>query len=225
MAIKKQGNEKKGKPWPTKDVMKQIYELNLWGGKPSEFYSGTGSHFPEIINPYIETLSSFLSSFGFPPSVCDLGCGDFNVGKNLIKFTKKYIAVDIVAPLIAHNKEKYTGENIEFQCLDIATDNLPSADCAIIRQVLQHLSNAEIQNIAEKLYAYKYIVLTEHIPNGHFIPNKEIISGQGTRLKKQSGVNLVAAPFNFRIKEEKQLLSISLGDNQGLIQTKLYTTF
>ncbi|WP_407515896.1 hypothetical protein [Tamlana fucoidanivorans] len=29
--------EKTKKPWPTKAVMNQIYDLNLWGGQRGEF--------------------------------------------------------------------------------------------------------------------------------------------------------------------------------------------
>ena len=83
--------------------------------------------------------------------VCDLGCGDFNIGKQLVKHTKKYVAVDIVTALIAYNTEKYKEENLEFLCLDIAVDDLPAGDCALLRQVLQHLSNAEVQAIVRKL--------------------------------------------------------------------------
>lgn len=221
---KKQDKTKKTKkPWPTKLAMEQVYDMDLWGGNEVDFYSGEGSHHIEIVNPYIAAVTSFLSSFESRPTVCDLGCGDFNVGKALVKHTKKYVAVDIVPSLIARNKEKYKAANLEFRCLDIAKADLPSGDCAIVRQVLQHLSNAEIQNIMNKLVAYKYVILTEHIPEGDFIPNKDIISGQGNRLKKQSGVNLLAPPFNFMVKEAKQLSAVALDGGKGVILTTLFT--
>ena len=69
-----------------------------------DFYSGVGSHSPEIVDPYIDAVKSFLKSFGEPIVVCDLGCGDFNVGKELVSLSKKYIAVDIVPDLIARNR-------------------------------------------------------------------------------------------------------------------------
>lgn len=209
-------------PWPTKDAMQQVYKMKLWGDKNADFYSGDGSHLSEIIKPYITAVTAFLSSFDKPFTVCDLGCGDFNVGKELVQQVEKYIALDIVPDLITRNKEKFKANNLEFHCLDIATDELPTADCAIIRQVLQHLSNAEIQSIANKLKVFKYVIVTEHIPEGDFIPNLDIISGQGIRLKKQSGVNLLAPPFNFKVKEEKDLLSVKLKDGKGVIVTKVY---
>jgi SAM-dependent methyltransferase len=168
---------------------------------------------------------SFLTSFKRPLVVCDLGCGDFNIGKELVKHTENYIAVDVVTDLIAHNKEKFKEYNLEFQCLDIAVDDLPAGDCALLRQVLQHLSNTEVQRIVKKLTDFKYVILTEHVPEGDFIPNKDIISGQGIRLKKQSGLNLLAPPFNFKVKEEKQLLYVPLNDSKGVIVTTFYEVF
>lgn len=213
------------KPWPTKAAMEQVYELNLWGGNSSEFYSGNGSHLPEIVEPYVDALTSFLTSFKSPLVVIDLGCGDFNVGKELVRHTQKYIAVDIVSDLIKRNNEKFKGSHLEFLCLDIAVDDLPAADCVLIRQVLQHLSNEEVQSIAQKLSAFKYVITTDHLPEGDFIPNKDIISGQGIRLKKHSGINLLAAPFNMKVEEEKELLSVFLEDNKGVIVTTLYRMF
>lgn len=202
--------------------MTQIYEKNLWGGEGAEFYSGLGSHAPETVNPYIAAVSTFLKDLETPPVVCDLGCGDFNIGKELVKYTKKYIAIDIVPELVAHNRKTFNAGNLEFHALDIAIDELPSGDCAILRQVLQHLSNAEIKRVVEKLYSFSYIILTEHLPEGGFEPNKDIISGQGIRLKKRSGVDLSASPFNFKAKEERELLTVPASGYKGVLVTTLY---
>lgn len=211
------------KPWPTKAAMNQIYEQHLWGGKAFDFYSGEGSHNSKIITPYLEAVSSFLKSHNENLTVCDLGCGDFNIGRHLTKFSKKYIAVDIVPSLIERNKTKFKVSHLEFHCLDISKDELPIADCVILRQVLQHISNAEIISIIKKLRVYKYLILTEHLPTGDFIPNKDIISGQGIRLKHNSGVDLLKSPFNLKALQQRVLNKITLEDNQGEIVTTLFT--
>ncbi|OAB80175.1 class I SAM-dependent methyltransferase [Cochleicola gelatinilyticus] len=213
---------KEKKPWPTVDAMKQIYEKKLWGGSTPDFYSGIGSHHPDIVQPYTRVLTKFLTSFKNPLTVCDLGCGDFNVGKELVKHTKQFIAVDIVPELIERNRSTYSNKNLEFHCLNISTNELPAADCALLRQVLQHLSNAEVQEIVNKLPNYKYVILTEHLPVEDFKPNKDIISGQGIRLKKQSGLNLLLPPFNYNPKAQTELLSITLESGRGRIVTTLY---
>ena len=209
-------------PWPTKAAMEQIYEKKLWGGDAFDFYSGEGSHQPELIKPYIEAVSAFLTSFETPLTVCDLGCGDFNVGKHLVQHTKKYVGVDIVPDLIARNQATFKEENLEFLCLDIAVDDWPVADVVLLRNVLQHLSNAEVECIVQKLADYQYVIVTEHLPNGSFTPNKDIISGQGIRLKVQSGIDLLAPPFNLQVKDNKQLLAVPYEENKGVIVTTLY---
>lgn len=222
---KKNESKKVTKAWPTKKAMEQVYSMNLWGNNTTDFYSGDGSHHPDIVRPYIAVVVEFLNSFKNPITVCDLGCGDFNIGKQLVAHAKNYIAIDIVTALIAFNKQHFIQEKLAFHCLDIAIDNLPSGDCAIVRQVLQHLSNFEIQHIVKKLRQYKYVILTEHVPKAAFITNKDIISGQGIRLKKQSGIDLLAPPFNFKVKEQKQLLSIPLNGDKEVIVTTLFTVY
>jgi hypothetical protein len=210
-------------PWPTKKVMEQVYEKNLWGGGVVDFYSGDGSHHKHLVAPYLKAVISFLNSFKKKLVVCDLGCGDFTIGKELVPFSDRYIAVDIVAPLIAFNKEKFQFHNLTFQCLDIAEDELPVGDCAIVRQVLQHLSNVEIEKIVRNLQSFKYVILTEHLPNGEFLPNVDIISGQGIRNKKNSGIDILQAPFYLKVKDCKKLVSIDLGTKKGIVVTTLYT--
>ena len=57
-----------------------------------------------------------------------------------------YNGVDIVDELIEHNRKTFRHPNIRFHCMDAAKDNvdLPFGELLIIRQVLQHLSNADI---------------------------------------------------------------------------------
>lgn len=216
--------KKQKKPWETKRVMDQVYDMKLWGGKEYDFFSGTGSHDSKITDPYIEALKAFFKTKE-PLIVCDLGCGDFNIGKHLVTSVKKYIAIDIVEKLIDRNKKIFQESNLEFDCLDISKDKLPLADCLIIRQVLQHLSNAEILKITKKIETYKYVILTEHLPMENFIPNKDIISGQGIRLKQNSGVNLLEAPFNLKIKNVTELDDYITDNKKGHIVTTVYQLF
>ena len=218
-------NKKNKQPWPTKKAMEQVYEKKLWGCNQTPFYSGNGSHDSEIIDTYINKVKLFLTSFKQPISVCDLGCGDFNIGKQLVEYSKEYIAIDIVSSLIDFNKNKFTNTNLEFQCLDISKDPLPKGDCVIVRQVLQHLSNKEVKNILKKLTNFKYLILTEHIPINNFIPNLDIISGQGIRLKKKSGLVITEVPFHFKVKKQKELCSVILNNKKEIISTILYEIY
>lgn len=215
-------NSKNKTPWPTKKVMEQIYDKRLWGTNGNLFYSGFGSHKKEFVAPYLEQVIHFLKLHDNKLSICDLGCGDFNIGANLVQYSSKYHAIDIVEDLIRFNKENYQSKNLEFHCLDIVKDNLPSADCVILRQVLQHLSNREIEGIVKKLKKYSFILLTEHIPSYDFVPNIDIISGQGIRIKKNSGVDITANPFKFQPKKQTEILSIQVPNKSERIVTTLF---
>ena len=201
--------------------MQQIYEQHLWGGSAYDFYSGEGSHKPEIFKPYLDAVSEFFKSFYGKLTVCDLGCGDFNVGRYLVNHCQKYIAVDIVDNLIERNKSLFKYPNLEFNCLDIVEDPLPKSDCAILRQILQHLSNDEIMKISKKLKDYKYLIVTEHLPLGDFVANRDIVTSLGNRTKYDSGVNLLKEPFNLEVKGKKILNEVFLENGKGRISTIL----
>ena len=213
---------KNKKPWPTKKAMEQVYAMNLWGEGETAFYSGNGSHDEVLVKPYIEVVGNFLKTHRSNLSVCDLGCGDFNIGRQLLEYATHYIAVDIVPALINNNKTRFGFDHLEFRCLNIAEDELPEGDVVILRQVLQHLSNSEVRSVLNKIRAYNYLLLTEHHPESDFIPNKDIISGQGIRLKKNSGLEITKPPFNFKFETRMELLSIPDPNGKGLIKTTLY---
>lgn len=218
-------SKRKKQAWPTKAAMAQVYKNNLWGGKEGSFFSGEGSHDAKLVDPYVQVVGDFLRSFDSPLRLVDLGCGDFNVGKAFVPYVQQYEAVDIVEELINYNSNHFQAANLKFYSLDIAKDVLPTGDCALVRQVLQHLSNAEVSQVVEKLSTFKYVILTEHLPLGEFVPNVDIISGQGIRLKKQSGLLLTEPPFNLNVKASKELLSIPVAKGKGIIKTVLYTIF
>ena len=118
-------------------------------------------------------------------TVLDLGCGDFEVGKNFIPYINKYIAADVSKLIIEQNKKRFTDTDVEFIHLDGSKDQIPQADLVIIRQVLQHLSNDDINKILDnvrKLCA-RYVVITEHIPfEKQFTSNIDKPTGAGIRL-------------------------------------------
>jgi len=219
---KRRPKESPKKPWPTLDAMSQVYKSHLWGGESVDFYSGNGSHDLLIINPYIQSVLELLESLPCNLTILDLGCGDFNVGWNLVPHCNAYIATDIVPELIDRNKKIFKADNLCFKTLDIAKDEWPAADVIILRQVLQHLSNAEIALIVNKLDNYPFLLLTEHVPAERFDKNVDIISGQGTRLKKKSGVDLIAAPFNLKFKERAVIHECTSSISGGVIRTELF---
>lgn len=208
----------------TKEIMSTIYKENLWGGRGQAFYSGQGSHKDKIMGPYIKAIKEWLAAFEEKLHVCDLGCGDFNVGNQLVPFTKKYIGIDIVDELIDRNKRLYKQDNLEFRCLDIISDELPTADCIFVRQVLQHLSNEKIHRVLKRIKRYRYMIITEHLPFEKFNANADKYTGSDNRLGLHSGVVLTEAPYHLNPLKETELLSIHIRRSSKIVTT-LYQNF
>jgi hypothetical protein len=205
-----------------KEKFTLVYTEHLWG-RPADatdpFFSGTGSRNTQIVGTYVAAVEAFLSKFPEKPNVVDLGCGDFFVGSKVRHLCATYIACDVVEPLIARNRVKYAGIGVDFRVVDITQDELPGGDVVFIRQVLQHLSNKDIEVAIEKIrQQYSYLVLTEPVPSSHFTPNVDHTAGPDTR--PNSGVVLTSPPFNLPIKSTALLCEIA--EYGGLIQTFAY---
>ena len=71
---------------------------------------------------------------------------------------------------------------------------------------------------------YKYLVITEHIPDGNFTPNLDILTGPYIRIIKNSGVELTEPPFNLKVKSKKNICNISpkkIKGFEGVLNTKI----
>ncbi len=205
--------EKQQKEFGKKSVAEtfgEIYEKNTWGGKKGEFYSGDGSgeNYAKI---YAETIRKFISDNEIK-RIVDLGCGDFRVASKFVSEDFYYTGCDVVSSLVQHLNENYKSETVEFCCVNIVEDELPDGDLCLIRQVLQHLSNAEIKQVLENARKFKYLIVTEHYPNPRtdFTPNLDIPHGPNVRVQFNSAVVLGKPPFN--VKNTKLLLDVEAED-------------
>lgn len=183
-------------------VFTRIYQNNIWGndGK-SKFYSGSGSDF-RYSKSYIQLIREYINEYHIK-TIVDLGCGDFRIGKEVIKnLDINYIGVDVVKSLIDLNNEKFSKPGISFTKLNITRKSLPDGDLCLIRQVLQHLSNKDIQSVLKNTRKYKHLIITEHLPMKlESAVNLDKYTDGDIRYSKGSGVYLDHPPFNLRIQE------------------------
>ena len=196
------------------EVFSRIYRSEVWGSHPDKpFCSGEGSTREDVVGPYCEMVRGFLQAHGIRHLV-DLGCGDFGVGSRLLSPNLRYTAVDIVPDLVEYNRKRFADTRVDFQCLNIIDDELPAGDLCLVRQVLQHLSNAQIVQILHKLQAYKFAIVTEHVYSGPgWHPNVDKPHGPGTRIPARSGVFLDAPPFS---RDAKTLVEVPLSAHEVL---------
>jgi len=205
------------------DVFRHIYEKDLWNeasGGGMKFCSGKGSD-EEYALPYAAFISEFMMK-NHIRSVVDLGCGDFRVASRFVCHCDKYIGIDCVEELVCYNNQAYGNDKIYFMCRDITKDELPQGELCLIRQVLQHLSNADIECVMNRCLNYPYLIVTEHLLNElRQKPNMDKVRGLHTRLFYGSGVYLDKEPFQYTVEklfaipyDEKSHLEVNLVKNR-----------
>lgn len=176
-----------------RETFQYIYKNDKWGSEksvdaPCDFYSGSGSHAVELVDPYVSLVRKLIVEKKIR-SIVDLGCGDFNIGSRISPFVTDYTGCDIVPELIERNRKRFGGAGCEFVCLDIVDDELPAADLCLIREVFMHLSNEEVMQVLKKLRQYRYVLITETVVKSKEGRNEDITHG------RYRGVSLNYPPF------------------------------
>lgn len=205
-----------------REVFSDVYSKQKWGDELYPFFSGPGS-FDEFSLPYVDLLSQHIdSNFSGRARFVDLGCGDFRVGEKLLSALPNidYHGVDVVPDLISHHQHHHAANKIEFSCRDLAEDELPEGDIAAVRQVLQHLSNAQISRICSKLSQYQAVFITEHLPAKLNKANMDIVHGRRSRRKLNSAVLVYQPPFS--LPNVQQVLSVPHRKPGETLTTFLY---
>lgn len=201
------------------EVFSEVYRRKLWGTGEGAFYSGPGSD-PENASLYCDLVRDVVLSLRRPEvTIVDLGCGDFRVGSQFLAPGVRYIGIDVVSELIAHNTRAFGGGPVSFLCRDIVQDELPTGDICLVRQVLQHLSNAEIAMILYKLRSYQVSLITEHYPKdlAGCTANVDKPHGGDVRFSDNSAVFLDQPPFS--VANAQLVLTVPHSGDWGFLKT------
>ncbi|MEO5808310.1 class I SAM-dependent methyltransferase [Devosia sp.] len=209
---------------PLAGKFNEIYRRGYWGSNADgSLSSGNGTRDQAIVGPYVASVGNYLKTVPAGVTVVDVGCGDFEVGRQIRPFTAKYIACDISTAIIEQDRSRFTDPDLEFLVLNAVEDEIPPGDVLTIRQVLQHLSNADIARIVPKLSAFKAVIITEGVPAGSFEANIDHRAGFSVRpIESHSGVDLALPPFNLRYKACRVLCEPENTGSVGRIRTTLY---
>ena len=168
-------------------VFNKYYQTNAWIGGGS----GTGSTSENTI-VYREFLSSFLRDNQIK-SVVDLGCGDWQFSQLLDWSGIQYLGID-VSSVVLINTRQFTRPNINFAELDGSSNDLPGADLLIVKDVIQHWSNADILHLLPVLKKFRFALITNTSHKNLKRLNANIRPG-GCRP-----VDLSISPFNINGK-------------------------
>lgn len=178
----------------------EVYASKAWGDDGTDFYSGPGTIEAAVTQPYLDYLKAEFAAMKSPPRVLDLGCGDFKICSQLVPYVASFIGADIVPSLIERNKTLFASDKVSFICADISSDPLPDADIVLVREVMQHMSNAQIGRLLKRLSAWPvaYVTNVEPPKDAVAVKNRDLVPGPDTRGVFGSALFLDEPPFSFK---------------------------
>lgn len=145
------------------EAFSDIYRRNVWG----EFKSGDGSA-PWRNRRYIHLVERFMRTRNVR-SVVDLGCGDWSFSQYIRWGDASYHGIDVVPEVAVTNTRRYGRANVRFTHGDLLTTDLPSADLALMKDVLQHWSTDAILAMLPRLCRFRYVILTNDVAVWRFL--------------------------------------------------------
>jgi len=163
-------------------VFEAIYNKSFWGGG-----SGAGSS-PQYARPYMQLLQAFLENNAIH-SVVDIGCGDWQFSRFINWGSRSYLGIDVVGSVIETNRRNFARPNISFQHANSLEEGFnATGDLLLLKDVLQHLTNANVQKLLHLTSRFKFSLLT----NEYALPNEDCENGDTRPL------DIRAEPFNLK---------------------------
>lgn len=171
-----------------KQKFSEIYHKNIFGGRVSRSGEGSDLVQTEIIRRELPRLVQELGVKTF----LDAPCGDWCWMRHVKLGVERYIGIDIVEALIERNRQEYGNESTDFQCMNLAEDDLPQVDLIFSRDCLVHLSFEDALRIIAnfKRSGSKYLLTTTFVNR---VRNNELV-GEDSFWRP---LNMQLAPFDF----------------------------
>jgi hypothetical protein len=130
--------------------------------------------------------------------VVDLGCGYFAPYAKTKWGACEYIGIDVVEKCIRRNLRYLTPKRTFLQRDWCEMEELPDADLAICKDVLQHWNHQDVCRGLERLSKYPFVLITNSIICGRRVVNGDIRTGGFRPL------NVSLPPYSLRAKESKE---------------------
>lgn len=136
-----------------REVFTDIYQRKVWG-------DGSGGGSGEQALPYCQFITNYMINSGVY-TVLDIGCGDLRVARNIDFGFAAYIGVEASTQFRDVSQTPMRG--VILDGFDVLTEDLPAADLVLCKEVLQHLSNEQVQTLLDRTAHYKRRLFTNSV--------------------------------------------------------------
>lgn len=144
-----------------REIFSDIYARRVWGDG-----SGGGSA-PGVAGPWAAIASRVIAELK-PKTVLDVGCGDGWASAGIELGDAAYLGIDPVDSIVEYCREMHIVGNRQFLPVDAITQLLPDADLVLLKEVTQHLSDASVLALIEKLRRYPAVLHCSALSPGDF---------------------------------------------------------
>lgn len=134
-----------------REIFTDIYQRRVWGDG-----SGGGSA-PGVAGPWAAIASKVIAELK-PRTVLDIGCGDGWASAGIDLHGAAYLGIDPVDSIVEYCRETHIVGNRNYLPIDAITQVLPDADLVLVKEVTQHLSDASVLALIEKLRRYPAVL-------------------------------------------------------------------
>ncbi len=167
------------------DVFAQIHRDNSWGAEETRCGAGSTLAQTEVVRRSLTRLFDYLDI----RVLGDAGCGDLNWMSRISGDLRLYLGFDVVGSVVDDLRKRFRSRaNHFFAQTDVTLDDLPVCDAILCRDVLTHLTHAQVTEALRRFQASgsRYLVATTHD------------RGTNTAIKVGgwSPIDLMAPPFN-----------------------------
>lgn len=156
------------------NIFTDIYLNKKWGENSAvEFFSGSGSTI-NASQTWVDFVFNFIVSNSIS-SLVDGGCGDFTVSNRLLSILKSqdieilYTGYECFKTLVQLNNKKFPEATIRHLDMHAQTEKMESADCLLLKEVMQHWENDQLLRFMNKvieLNLYKFIIIDNILYEG-----------------------------------------------------------
>jgi hypothetical protein len=192
-------------------IFSKIYRDHVWGtGGLDSPLSGQGS-LPHVAKPYVDFVERIIERYAIS-SVLDVGHGDWKMWQDYKFENTNYLGIDVAESISESNMVKFGNDRRRF--MQVApSDPLPKADLLLCKDVLQHLSNIDIDNLLSQISKFKYVILCNDVNIDRSLIGKLRLICQ----PKKRIYNLLNLKYPFYLVTiPRNNLDISTGEYRGL---------